>query len=179
MGVVCNQEDGWEKHLQKAVFLYPPESLARVWARWLLGAIQWGIPEKRGEAAKNWKIAIHDLTHLKERAEWQNQPQAVNNYAEKLTAMQGALDIQRNQPGIPITGRKLMERDFSPKPDLPVIVIGSAGVDIVGLVRGELQSRTSSPANIRTSFGGVARNVAENLARLGQPVNLISVVGAG
>jgi pseudouridine kinase len=71
-----------------------------------------------------------------------------------------------------------MEREFSSKPDLPVIVIGSAGVDIVGLVRGELQSRTSSPANIRTSFGGVARNVAENLARLGQPVNLISVVGA-
>ena len=70
-----------------------------------------------------------------------------------------------------------MDIEFSPKPELPVIVIGAAGVDIVGLVRGELQSRTSSPANIRTSFGGVARNVAENLARLGQPVSLISVVG--
>ena len=70
-----------------------------------------------------------------------------------------------------------MDLEFSPKSDLPVIVIGAAGVDIVGLVRGELQSRTSNPANIRTSFGGVARNVAENLARLGHPVNLISVVG--
>jgi tetratricopeptide (TPR) repeat protein len=91
------KKDGWEKHLQQAVFLYPAESLARVWARWLLGAIQWDIPEKRGEAADNWKIAIRDLVHLKDRAEWQNQPRAVNEYAEKLTAMHGALDIQRNQ----------------------------------------------------------------------------------
>ena len=70
-----------------------------------------------------------------------------------------------------------MDRDFSRNPELPVLVIGASGVDIIGKVRGELQSRTSSPANIRISFGGVARNVAENLARLGQPVNLISVVG--
>ena len=70
-----------------------------------------------------------------------------------------------------------MEREFSRTPELPVLVIGAAGVDIIGRVRGELQARTSSPANIRISFGGVARNVAENLARLGQPVNLISVVG--
>ncbi len=95
------KNDRWEKHLQKAVFLYSPESLARVWARWMLGAIQWGILVKRGEAAENWMIAIRDLVHLKERAEWQNQPQAVNMYAEKLTAMNGALDIQRNQPASP------------------------------------------------------------------------------
>jgi len=71
----------------------------------------------------------------------------------------------------------MMDADYISKSDLPVLVIGAAGVDIIGVVWGELQSRTSSPANIRTSFGGVARNVAENLARLGHPVNLISVVG--
>ena len=70
-----------------------------------------------------------------------------------------------------------MESAFTLKSDFPVLVIGSAGIDIVGSVKGELQARTSSPAYIRTSFGGVARNVAENLARLGQPVNLVSVVG--
>ena len=70
-----------------------------------------------------------------------------------------------------------MQNEFSRYPERPVLVIGSAGMDIVGRVRADLQPRTSSPANIRTSFGGVARNVAENLARLGQPVNLISVVG--
>lgn len=59
----------------------------------------------------------------------------------------------------------------------PVLVIGAAGVDIVGIPKGELSPGTSSPARIRTSFGGVARNVAENLARLGQPAILVTVVG--
>lgn len=58
-----------------------------------------------------------------------------------------------------------------------VLVIGACGLDVVGRLQGELQPGTSSPARIRTSFGGVARNVAENLARLGQPVSLLSVVG--
>jgi len=57
------------------------------------------------------------------------------------------------------------------------LVIGAAGIDIVGHLQGEFTSGTSNPANIRTSYGGVARNVAENLARLGQPVKLLTVVG--
>jgi len=61
--------------------------------------------------------------------------------------------------------------------DRPVLVIGGAGVDIVGRLEADIQPGTSSPAKIRSSFGGVARNVAENLARLGQGVNLITVVG--
>lgn len=61
--------------------------------------------------------------------------------------------------------------------DGPVLVIGAANVDIVGRLKTELQSGTSNPGRIRSSFGGVARNVAENLARLGQPVNLITAVG--
>ena len=66
---------------------------------------------------------------------------------------------------------------FSQSPEAPVLVIGSAGVDIVGRMKSELHSGTSNPSQIRSSFGGVARNVAENLARLGEAVNLISVVG--
>ncbi len=62
-------------------------------------------------------------------------------------------------------------------PNLPVIVIGASGLDIVGRLKSEFLMDTSNPARIRTSFGGVARNVAENLARLGQPVILLSVVG--
>ena len=61
--------------------------------------------------------------------------------------------------------------------DKPVLVIGGAGVDIVGRLRSELHADSSSPAQIRYSFGGVARNVAENLARLGQAVRLITAVG--
>lgn len=59
----------------------------------------------------------------------------------------------------------------------PVIVLGAAGIDLVGRFKGELRMETSNPAHIRTSFGGVARNVAENLARYGQPVILLSAVG--
>ncbi|MCX6079165.1 MAG: carbohydrate kinase family protein [Chloroflexi bacterium] len=57
------------------------------------------------------------------------------------------------------------------------LVIGAAGLDVVARLQGNLQMSTSNPSLIRTSFGGVARNVAENLARLGQPVNLLSVIG--
>ncbi len=70
-----------------------------------------------------------------------------------------------------------MDTSFSPSPESPALVIGAAGVDIVGRTRGDAQLGTSNPAHIRSSFGGVARNVAENLARLGQPVRLITAVG--
>ncbi len=61
--------------------------------------------------------------------------------------------------------------------DLPVLVIGAAGWDMVGSVTSDLMLHTSNPAEIRLSFGGAARNVAENLLRLGTPVTLLTVVG--
>jgi pseudouridine kinase len=70
-----------------------------------------------------------------------------------------------------------MAEGFSPNPEAPALVIGATGVDIVGTLRGELRPGTSNPARIRYSFGGVAHNVSENLARLGQPVNLVTVLG--
>ncbi len=59
----------------------------------------------------------------------------------------------------------------------PVLVLGAAGLDMVGRLEAELRPAASNPARIRSSYGGVARNVAENLARLGQPVRLITVLG--
>lgn len=64
---------------------------------------------------------------------------------------------------------------YSPK--VPVLVIGGAGVDLIGSLVDDLRFGSSNQANIRTSHGGVARNVAENLARLGQQVILITAVG--
>jgi pseudouridine kinase len=61
--------------------------------------------------------------------------------------------------------------------DQPVLVIGAAVLDMVGVVADTPLSGTVNQANIRVSFGGVARNVSENLARLGQPVQLITAVG--
>jgi pseudouridine kinase len=69
--------------------------------------------------------------------------------------------------------------DLSLNSDAPILVIGTAGVDVVGRLKRGFQPGTSSPANIRFSFGGVARNVAENLSRLGQEVRLITAVGSG
>lgn len=59
----------------------------------------------------------------------------------------------------------------------PVLVIGAAVMDMVGRLSSELEEGTSTPARIRLAFGGVARNVAENLARLSQPCTLLSAVG--
>ena len=61
--------------------------------------------------------------------------------------------------------------------DRPVITIGSCGLDIVGRATDPIRPGTSNPAVLRMSPGGVARNVAENLARLGTDVYLLSAVG--
>lgn len=58
-----------------------------------------------------------------------------------------------------------------------ILVIGAASVDVKGRAYKDLHTGSSVPGDITLSFGGVARNVAENLARLGQPTVLISAVG--
>ena len=70
-----------------------------------------------------------------------------------------------------------MQDQFSSSPESPVLAIGAACVDVIGRLRAEIHMGTSNPAQIRSSPGGVARNVAENLARLGQAVTLLSVIG--
>jgi pseudouridine kinase len=60
----------------------------------------------------------------------------------------------------------------------PVLVVGSAGLDIVGRPTDKLLAGASTPGILRTSLGGVGRNVAENLARLGAEVVLLSAIGA-
>jgi pseudouridine kinase len=61
--------------------------------------------------------------------------------------------------------------------ELPVLVIGAAGMDMVGRLKSDLRPHTSNPAQIRHSFGGAARNVAENLLHLGTSVTLMTVLG--
>ncbi len=58
-----------------------------------------------------------------------------------------------------------------------VVVIGAASLDMKGRPKKALVSGTSNPGYIRVSPGGVGRNVAENLARLGVPTVLLSAVG--
>lgn len=58
-----------------------------------------------------------------------------------------------------------------------VVVLGASSFDVVSRIQDTMQRGTSNPSVIRASFGGVARNVAENLARLGMKPILLSVVG--
>jgi pseudouridine kinase len=58
-----------------------------------------------------------------------------------------------------------------------VAVIGGANIDIHGKSNKPLRSNDSNPGSVHTSAGGVARNVAENLARLGVDCRLVSAVG--
>lgn len=58
-----------------------------------------------------------------------------------------------------------------------IVVIGATLLDVKGKPFEGLEPSTSNPGQIRTARGGTARNVAENLARLGAEVTLISAVG--
>nr|MDQ2997336.1 carbohydrate kinase family protein [Chloroflexota bacterium] len=57
-----------------------------------------------------------------------------------------------------------------------VVVVGAACLDVKGRPLGDIVAGTSNPGVVRISVGGGARNVAENLARLGTPTALLSVV---
>ncbi|AZU60545.1 carbohydrate kinase family protein [Neobacillus mesonae] len=59
----------------------------------------------------------------------------------------------------------------------PIICIGGANVDRKYYAKYELTNETSNPVNSSSSVGGVARNIAENLGRLGEEVVLISASG--
>jgi len=59
----------------------------------------------------------------------------------------------------------------------PVIVIGGANMDLKCRIGGAEIMATSNPGAIALTAGGVARNVAETLARLGLPTGLIAAIG--
>lgn len=59
----------------------------------------------------------------------------------------------------------------------PVICIGGANVDQKFHIKNKAQLGTSNPVNVSHTVGGVARNIAENLGRLGMDVSMISASG--
>ena len=58
-----------------------------------------------------------------------------------------------------------------------VVVIGGANVDVKARSTGHAVSRTSNPGTAVLGAGGVGRNIAENLARLGTSTHLVTAVG--
>ncbi len=65
----------------------------------------------------------------------------------------------------------------APQSVAEIVCVGAACVDRIFRTNETALAGTSNPADCTLSFGGVARNVAENLARLGSEVSLCSVVG--
>jgi len=59
----------------------------------------------------------------------------------------------------------------------PIVVIGGANVDLLGVAVAPLNAEDSNIGRISESPGGVGRNIAENLARLGVHPHLITAFG--
>lgn len=58
-----------------------------------------------------------------------------------------------------------------------ITVVGGANADIIGIPDGRFRLRDSNPGHVRRSPGGVARNIAENLARIGAEARLVTAFG--
>jgi sugar/nucleoside kinase (ribokinase family)/DNA-binding CsgD family transcriptional regulator len=58
-----------------------------------------------------------------------------------------------------------------------ITCIGGANMDVTFRLEDGMTLGTSNPVNASRSYGGVIRNVAENLARLEQKVSLMTLVG--
>ncbi|MCW2753321.1 MAG: rbsK [Marmoricola sp.] len=58
-----------------------------------------------------------------------------------------------------------------------MVVIGGINLDTLARITGDTVRGSSNPGSTVSAPGGVGRNVAENLARLGSPVRLIGMLG--
>lgn len=58
-----------------------------------------------------------------------------------------------------------------------ILVIGGINIDIEGRPYKELKEQDSNPGEVKISYGGVGRNIAENAARIGENVAMLSVIG--
>lgn len=96
-------------------------------------------------------------------------------------ALAEALGITRSSVGVHISN--LMQKGairgkgYILSQESRVTVVGGANMDIYGFPGGELLPGVSNPGRVETAAGGVGRNIAENLARLGTPVSLLTALG--
>lgn len=58
-----------------------------------------------------------------------------------------------------------------------ITVIGASNIDLIGCSKDKLIFKDSNIGTLETVLGGVGRNIAENLVRLGLDVELLSVFG--
>lgn len=70
-----------------------------------------------------------------------------------------------------------MNREQDKEINNQVLIIGGTNIDYFGKTISELKFYDSNVGKIKISFGGVGRNVCENLARLGVNVTFITAIG--
>lgn len=58
-----------------------------------------------------------------------------------------------------------------------IIVVGGINIDIEGSPYAALRPADSNPGKVGISYGGVGRNIVENIARLGGNVGMVSLTG--
>ncbi|WP_343730185.1 carbohydrate kinase [Duganella sp.] len=76
-----------------------------------------------------------------------------------------------------IRERRLLGRAYVLPDKRPVLCIGAANLDRKLRTIAAMQLGTSNPATAEEVYGGVARNIAENLARLNLPTALLTALG--
>ena len=58
-----------------------------------------------------------------------------------------------------------------------IMIVGGINIDIEGSPYGALRAADSNPGKVGISYGGVGRNIVENVARLGGNVGMVSLTG--
>jgi len=64
-----------------------------------------------------------------------------------------------------------------PRMPMKIAVIGGANMDIGGFSANKILDSDSNPGRVSMTIGGVGRNIAENLVRMGLDVELITAIG--
>jgi len=72
------------------------------------------------------------------------------------------------RPQAPISGKR----------EAKVLVVGGCVEDVQGVSANAYVQATSNPGRVKSTYGGVGRNIAEGIARIGEDVRLVSVVGS-
>lgn len=94
--------------------------------------------------------------------------------AERLGTTRAAVNVHLSN-----LGRKgvILGRGYLLAEHPGVVVVGGANMDIKARSAAPVTAATSNPGTAAMSPGGVGRNIAENLARLGTRTHLVAAVG--
>ena len=94
--------------------------------------------------------------------------------AEHLGTTRAAVNVHLSN-----LGKKgvILGRGYVLSEQQSVLVIGGANIDVKARSRRPVVAATSNPGTTAMSAGGVGRNIAENLARLGTRTHLVAAIG--